>query len=532
MTLKVAHLVGTVAGCKPMKVFLSHSSADKVLARRLARDLQAAKVDVWFDQWEIQVGDKFAQRIDQGLEAVDFVVVLLTRASVASEWVDREWRQKVQHEALSKRIAVIPVRSESCEIPDFLAQRAHANIGGGSYPLGFRHLLTILGHLAGGVQFATPESGKPSPPPYGSQIPIVTPIALEVGRDLIPLFEPDDSGCSRALSQLAPAMRASVEAEFGFPIPGIRIRANETDMAPRSALILIDEIPEGMIESVPEGVLVQATKTELASIGVPGVPYVDGIVGTGCMSILAGDRNQVESAGFCTWDSAEYLVHALRHVVRRMLEDFLDVDLVRQLVDPVDAVAPELVAATIPERLSWSELTDVLQRLVAEGVSIADMRQIFQALSEDAATKEDTVTMTERVRHALAPQITARALRGRDALPVLRVAHEIEQAFLRGIQRTAAGAYLSLAPADSGAVLSSVRRHLGATEVASKDVAILVTEVQIRPFIRRLVSLEFPELCVLSSQDLVDDTPIHVVGTIARDPGTCHLPPPGRTESL
>jgi len=89
---------------------------DKDLARRLARDLQSANVHVWLDQWEIGVGEEFVQRIEKGLDEVDFVVVLLTRASVNSEWVDREWRHKVQHEAETKRIAVVPVRGEPCEI--------------------------------------------------------------------------------------------------------------------------------------------------------------------------------------------------------------------------------------------------------------------------------------------------------------------------------------------------------------------------------------------------------------------------------
>src|SRR5690348_10922358 len=82
-----------------MKVFLSHSSFDKDLARRLARDLRATNIDVWLDQWEIGVGEEFAHKIEQGLEEVAFVIVLLTHASVDSEWVDREWRLKVQQEA-------------------------------------------------------------------------------------------------------------------------------------------------------------------------------------------------------------------------------------------------------------------------------------------------------------------------------------------------------------------------------------------------------------------------------------------------
>ena len=82
-----------------MKVFLSHSSVDKNLARRLSLDLQATNIDVWLDQWEIGVGTEFVQSIERGVDEAEFVIVLLTPGSVASDWVNREWRRKVQKEA-------------------------------------------------------------------------------------------------------------------------------------------------------------------------------------------------------------------------------------------------------------------------------------------------------------------------------------------------------------------------------------------------------------------------------------------------
>ena len=87
-----------------IKVFLSHSSVDKDLARRLAKDLQAVNIDVWLDQWEIQVGEEFTQSIKKGVDDAAYVIVLLTPASIASHWVDREWRQKFEAEAKTNMI--------------------------------------------------------------------------------------------------------------------------------------------------------------------------------------------------------------------------------------------------------------------------------------------------------------------------------------------------------------------------------------------------------------------------------------------
>jgi predicted esterase len=59
-------------------VFLSHSSRDKDLARRIAEDLKSHSIEVWFDEWEIRVGHSISQMIERGLEKADFVAVLLT----------------------------------------------------------------------------------------------------------------------------------------------------------------------------------------------------------------------------------------------------------------------------------------------------------------------------------------------------------------------------------------------------------------------------------------------------------------------
>jgi type III secretory pathway component EscV len=454
-----------------MRVFLSHSSADKTLARRLAGDLRAASVDVWLDESEIRVGERFAQKIEQALEDVDFVIVLLTRASVASEWVDREWRQKVQHEGAAKRVAIIPVRAEPCEIPDFLAQRSHADISGGSYVLGLRHLLTILGHYGGDDALARPDARSER---HGTEDMwwVVTPIGLEVSADLAHWFVTDSVGRSRALHDLAPAMRRALQDEFGFPFPGVRVAVNDVDLPPATAAIFVDEIPE-LVFNVAEG-----------------------------------------------GDVAAETFAALHEVIRRMARWFVDIDTTYRLVADVEAMEPELVRRVVPARVSWFELTDVLRRLVDESIGVTDMRAILAALAPDAATGPertatlDTVVLTERVRQALAPQITARFVTEARALRVLQLDPHIESLLTQAIERTPAGSYFNLAAEHTNEILASIRRVIGSFGNASTLPPIVVTNADIRIFVRRLVAFEFPALHVLSRQDIAAHTPVETAASI------------------
>lgn len=61
-------------------LFLSHSSADKTFVEKLAKDLEGVGVNVWFDKWEIKVGDSLTGKIEEGLQANDYLGLVLSPA--------------------------------------------------------------------------------------------------------------------------------------------------------------------------------------------------------------------------------------------------------------------------------------------------------------------------------------------------------------------------------------------------------------------------------------------------------------------
>jgi hypothetical protein len=78
------------------------------LARRVAMDLTMSGIDVWLDEWEIKVGHSISQKIQHGLGSADFVVDILTKASVASGWVEKEWQSRIGEEASSQKVVILP----------------------------------------------------------------------------------------------------------------------------------------------------------------------------------------------------------------------------------------------------------------------------------------------------------------------------------------------------------------------------------------------------------------------------------------
>lgn len=108
-------------------VFLCHSKNDKEFARRLAADLTRAGARVWLDEAEIKVGDSLVKKIGDGLMEMEFVGIVLSPDSVASEWVQRELATALKLEIDERCVKALPILLRDCAIPPLLADKLYAD---------------------------------------------------------------------------------------------------------------------------------------------------------------------------------------------------------------------------------------------------------------------------------------------------------------------------------------------------------------------------------------------------------------------
>jgi CheY-like chemotaxis protein len=228
-----------------ISVFLSHSSRDKDFVRRLAVDLQRSGFEVWFDEWEILVGDSISQRISAGLDKSAFVVVALSSHSVASGWVEKEWHSKVGTEARAREVAILPILLEHCRIPSLLADKRYADFSD-DYQLG---LATLVSSLRGQTRrrFSRPLPGIP--PKRGGPEPATVLIVDDEGRFAIEL--------ERIFAGYRPAVNLLLAKDAG---EGLRLFAAK---AP-DVLILDIMMPYGDASLELEG----ATDPEMLETGI------------------------------------------------------------------------------------------------------------------------------------------------------------------------------------------------------------------------------------------------------------------------
>jgi hypothetical protein len=127
-----------------ISLFLSHASKDKPIVRRLARKLKSTGIRVWLDEWEIKVGDSITQLIQRAITECDCIAVWLTKNSVESKWVEREWQAKYFAEVSCDRTLVLPLLAEDCSLPIFLADKKYADFST-DFNAGLNSLLGSLG---------------------------------------------------------------------------------------------------------------------------------------------------------------------------------------------------------------------------------------------------------------------------------------------------------------------------------------------------------------------------------------------------
>jgi type III secretion protein V len=357
------------------------------------------------------------------------------------------------------------------------------------------------------VQKAKAQEGQSA-----QMMPVVTPIALEVAADLVPLV--DDTTGSNFLNELVPMMRDGLFYELGVRFPGIRVRGNEGDLPPGAYIIMINEIPLVMGTADQGKCLVNDTPDRLRLLGLDAEPAQNPANGQACAWIPVESRELAEESGLTTWDAPGYMILHLSAVLRKNASEFLGIQEVQNMLEQLEQAFPALVKEVVPKAVSPFQLTDILRRLVEEEISVRDLRNILQALAEWGPVENDTVMLTEYVRAALKRYISHKYTRGQSTLIVYLLDPQIEETVRSSVQHTSSGSYLALEPEITQEILAAVRNEVGNLPPSAQQPVVLTT-MEIRRYFRKLVELEFPHLAVLSYQELSPEMNIQPIARIS-----------------
>jgi hypothetical protein len=93
--------------------FISYASKDHAFAERLYADLQNKGVRCWFAPEDLKIGDRFRSRIDETIRIYDKLLLILSKTSVESQWVEQEVETALARERQQGTTILFPVRIDN-----------------------------------------------------------------------------------------------------------------------------------------------------------------------------------------------------------------------------------------------------------------------------------------------------------------------------------------------------------------------------------------------------------------------------------
>ncbi|NUK29133.1 flagellar biosynthesis protein FlhA [Parageobacillus sp. VR-IP] len=335
----------------------------------------------------------------------------------------------------------------------------------------------------------------------------VDPIEFEFGYALIPLADANQGG---DLLDRIVMIRRQLALELGLVIPVVRIRDN-IQLQPNEYRLKIkgDEVARG--ELLLDHYLAMSPGIEDDS--VEGIDTVEPAFGLPAKWISEQMKERAEMLGYTVVDPPSVVSTHITEVLKTHAHELLGRQETKQLIDHLKESYPVLVEEVTPNPLSVGEVQKVLAKLLKEKVSIRNLPLIFETLADFARMTTDTDILAEYVRQALARQITSQYAIPGEPLKVITLSGKVEKTVAEAVQQTEHGSYLSLDPTLSQSIIEAIAAQLE-KHVFANQTPILLCSPAVRMYVRQLTERYFPNLPVLSYNELETNVEVQSVGMV------------------
>lgn len=346
--------------------------------------------------------------------------------------------------------------------------------------------------------------GEPDGKSAASYAPTM-PLVLDLAHEL------ENTLNARALISALQAVREETYMELGVPLPAVHLRYNK-GLVSGAYQILVHEISSARGLLQPGHLLVREAPENLEALGIAfkeAAAFLPNIA-----TLWAPEREAVRlrDYGIQAMDTMQILAHHLRLTLKRHAREFIGIQEVQFLLSQMQADYPDLITE-LQRVVPGQRVADVLQRLVNEGVSVRNLRTIAEALVDWGGKERDVVLLAEHVRTALKRQISHQFADRQLMLAAYLLSPEVEDVFRNGIRQTSMGSYLALDAEQTSSLLERIAETVGDLSVINHKPVIL-TSMDIRRYVRKMIEESLYEVAVLSYQELVPEINVQPLARI------------------
>lgn len=336
----------------------------------------------------------------------------------------------------------------------------------------------------------------------------VEPLEIEIGYGLIPLADESNGG---DLLQRISSVRRQCAIEMGIVVQPIRIRDN-LQLKTNEYVIKIRGTVISRAELMPNMFLCMDPSNE--EITMPGIKTIEPTFGIEALWINKDQREEAEIKGLTVVDPTTVAVTHLTETIKSHCHELLGRQETKLIIDSVKEKYSTVVEELIPDLMTIGEVQKVLQNLLKEKVSIKDMVTILECLADNSRSTKDIEILTEYVRFALGRTICNELVDENNSITVITLSQDIENIIGSNIQKSMQGSFPAISPDVTTEIFNNIKSTLDRTYFSNNMPVILVSP-RIRPAFRKLIEMVFPNIAVLSLNEIPNDIEIRTEGVVS-----------------
>ncbi|MCX8739169.1 flagellar biosynthesis protein FlhA [Gilliamella sp. B2824] len=331
-----------------------------------------------------------------------------------------------------------------------------------------------------------------------SDVNIEDTLAMEVGYGLIPMVDQSQNG--ELLGRIR-SLRKKFAQTFGFLPPQVHIRDN-LSLAPYQYKLFIKggEIGQGEIMNnkwlaINPGKVVET---------IEGIATTEPAFGLPAIWIDESNKENAQILGYTVVDTSTMIATHFNHLLQQFASELLGRLETQELLDRLKQEVPKLVEDFIPEVVTLTTFHKILQNLIAEKVSIRDMRTIIETICENAPNQNDVYQLLSIVRIALGRVITQQWFAGNNPIEVIGLDINLERLLLQAMQNTS-----HVEPGLAEQIIEQLKQALHQQEAIGAPPVLLVNH-SLRLMLSQFLRPNFPQVAVLSNLEITDNREIKV----------------------
>lgn len=221
----------------------------------------------------------------------------------------------------------------------------------------------------------------------------------------------------------------------------------------------------------------------------------------------------LKKLGFSIFEKENIIFFVLREVLFKNSEKFTGINEVQTMLDGLSTFYPALVREVVPGLITIPQLTELLRRLLTEGIPVRNLRLILESIAKNGQREKNIALLTELVRADLKTEISNILCNEKKEIRAFILSPFLESQLMDSISGSNGNITLSIDPELATEIFESVEKNCFTPDKGSKKIIIL-TQQEIRPLFRNFIIRKFPEISVISYDEIDPEFVVQPLGEI------------------